>query len=484
MEQNHLVAPGEVVVVGVSGGPDSVCLLHVLRSLKDECGFDLQVAHLHHGLRGTEADADAEAVRALAVEWSLPCTVERIDVPALARKHKLAVEEAARRARYGFLGRVAEAVGSSCIAVGHNADDQVETVLMHWIRGSGLAGLRGMLAVTPLADYRLIEVPGVQPPALGLRLARPLLEVPRSDIEAYCVLHGLEPRFDRSNLDTTYFRNWLRHEVLPLLASHNPNVREVIRRAARVLADDYALLRLLLLETWSNIVCEETPERVVFDVGAWRALPTSLQRSTVREAVERLRRTLRDVSFLHVENAVQVARHGATGDQSTLPRGLVLTVAYEHLTIGDMDAHLVLPDWPLLTAGCDPVEVELPGVTLLPGSAWQLEINAVTRAELPLDWESNCEPWRAFLDADLVRSPLWLKARRPGDRFQPLGMGGHTVELSDFLTNRKVPHGVRDRLPILVDERGIIWVCGQRIDERARVRGSTGTVLLLGFVQR
>ena len=157
IERCHLVPPGEVIVVGVSGGPDSVCLLHILRRLKADYRLDLHVAHLHHGLRGDDADADAEYVRALAADWDLPCTIERADVPALARKHHLAFEEAARRARYSFLSRVAEAAGSRYIAVGHNADDQAETVLMHWIRGSGLAGLRGMLPVTPLSQYRLIE---------------------------------------------------------------------------------------------------------------------------------------------------------------------------------------------------------------------------------------------------------------------------------------------------------------------------------------
>jgi tRNA(Ile)-lysidine synthase len=157
IEQHNLLAPGETVIVGVSGGPDSLCLLHLLCRLRGTYGLTLHVAHLHHGLRGADADADAEFVRALAADWNLPCTVERADVLALAREHRLAVEEAARRARYAFLGRVAAAAGALTIAVGHNADDQAETVLMHYLRGSGLAGLRGMQPRTPLQDYRLLE---------------------------------------------------------------------------------------------------------------------------------------------------------------------------------------------------------------------------------------------------------------------------------------------------------------------------------------
>jgi tRNA(Ile)-lysidine synthase len=484
IERHHLVSPGEVVVVGVSGGPDSLCLLHILRGLRADYSLALHVAHLHHGLRGAEADEDAEFVRALAAEWELGCTIERVDVAALAGKHHLAWEEAARRARYGFLCRVAAVVGSGCIAVGHNADDQTETVLMHWIRGSGLAGLRGMLPVTPLSEYRLIEDSASRPPRASFRLIRPLLEVTRAEIEAYCAIHGLEPRFDRSNLDTTYFRNWLRHEVLPLLASHNPNVGKVIRRSAQVLAGDYALLRSLLLDTWPGVVCQEEPEQIVLDLEGWRALPASLQRSTIREAVHRLRRTLRDIGFIHVENALVVARDGATGDQSTLPQGLMLTVEYDHLVIGAADATPRLPDWPLLVAGSDTMPVLIPGSTPLPGSSWQLEVSVVAREDLPSDWASNRDPWRAFVDAGVVGRRLWLRTRQTGDRFQPLGMNGSTVKLSDFLTNQKVPHNARDQLPLLVGDWGIIWVSGQRVDERTRVRDGTETVLVLRFVQQ
>lgn len=476
------MSSGEVVVVGVSGGPDSLCLLHVLHGLRTDYTFDLHVAHLHHGLRGAEADADADAVRALAAGWSLPCSIEGADVPELARRNRMSIEETSRRVRYSFLGRVARAIGSHCIAVGHNADDQAETVLMHWIRGAGLSGLRGMLPVTALGEWRLVETCDGDELFSDIRLIRPLLGVPRSEIEEYCADHGLVPRFDRSNLDRTYFRNWLRHEVLPMLASHNPNMREVILRAARVLADDYALLRSVLEETWTRVLCEETPERIVFDLAKWRALPASLQRSTVREAVHRLRRSLRDISFVHVENAVEVARVGAAGAQSTLPQGLVLALDYDQLVLGSEDAAPVLPDWPLLAEACGPIPVRVPGTMMLPTSAWQLETRLVGQSGLPSDWESNDDQWRAYVDVQEAGSRLWLRTREPGDRFQPLGMGGRTVKLSDFFTNRKVPRTVRDRIPLLVSDTGIIWVCGYQIDEGARIRASTKEVLHLRFV--
>lgn len=519
IEQHHLLSRGDTIVVGVSGGPDSVCLLHVLCRLREDYDLALHVAHLHHGLRGQEADADAAFVQTLAAEWSVPCTVEWADVRALADEHRLALEEAARVARYRFLGRVADSRAARTVAVGHHADDQAETVLMHWLRGAGLAGLRGMLPRVCLQDYRPPGVYASGAPSSRIYLIRPLLDVTRAEILAYCNERGLASRFDRSNLDTTYFRNWLRHRVLPLLASHNPNVRQVIRRSARVIADDYALLRSLLAETWPQVVIEDTtpappllagdglpdwfwpdgdvPDepggaevvsfldaRIVFDLGAWRALPTGLQRSTLREAIHRLRQSLRNINFVHVERALEVARDGTTGNRATLPGGLMLEVGYDRFAVADAAAAEPWPDEPYLPAGGDPLVLVVPGDTALAGSVWTLGAEIVDRQALPAGWQDNADPWRAFLDADAVGARPELRTRRPGDRFQPMGLGGHSSNLADFFTNQKVPRHLRDRWPLLVDEGGILWVCGRRLDERAQVRRETQRVLLLRFEKR
>ncbi|MGD2040450.1 MAG: tRNA lysidine(34) synthetase TilS [Anaerolineae bacterium] len=493
IEDHDILSHDQTVVVGVSGGPDSLCLLHALCRLQGEYALSLHVAHLHHGLRGADADTDADFVRSLAEDWRLPYSIERIDAPALAREHRLAVEEAARNARYAFLVRVARQVGGQAIAVGHNADDQTETVLMHWLRGSGLAGLRGMLPVTPVGDYRLAEKAGLPSPSPSpspaperefLPLIRPLLEVTRQEILAYCDYYDLEPRFDRSNLDTTFFRNWLRHEVLPLLAEHNPNVREVIRRSARVVADDYALLRSLLEETWPSIVLEESRHRLVFDLAGWRSLPTSLQRSTIREAIHLLRRSLRNINFVHVENALRVVRDGSTGDQCTLPQGLMLTVGYDRFTVADAHAPQRVPDLPLLPVGMERIAVACPGETLVHGTDWVLETEVLAQRHLAEEWSQNVDRWRAYLDLRATGTDLWLRPRRPGDRFPPLGMEGHTVKLADFFTNQKVPWILRDRWPLLVGETGILWVCGQRPSHNARVVPATEQVLALRFARQ
>jgi tRNA(Ile)-lysidine synthetase-like protein len=481
IERYDLLPKGEPVVVGVSGGPDSLCLLHVLCRLAEGYDLTLQVAHLNHQIRGAEADADAAFVVDLAAEWGLPCTVAARDVPALACRHKLAIEEAARQARYTFLAEVASEVGSRTVVVGHNADDQAETVLMHFLRGAGLAGLRGMLPKTPLSHYRLLE----GQTGVVLSLARPLLETPRLEIEVYCTEHGLEPRFDRSNLDTTHFRNRLRHELLPYLESYRTNIREVIRRTAHVAADDYALLREVLEDAWVVVTQLANREAIVFDLARWRALPLSLQRATLREAVHRLRRSLRNIDFCHIEDAVTVARDKGTGAAASLPQGLRLTVGYETLTVADVDYCPLPLDWPALLV--ERLPLALPGVTSLPGRAgWQVEAQWLSVDELPPDWATLPDPWQAFFDARAVGKGLALRQRRPGDLFQPQGMGGRSKSLSDFLINVKVPAAWRDWVPLVVsrDSDRVLWVAGWRLDERARVTATTKQVLHLQFVKR
>lgn len=481
IRQHSLLSADQAVVIGVSGGPDSLCLLHLLRRLAPALSLQLHVGHLNHGLRGADADADADYVARLAREWGLSATIEHIDVAAQARAHHQSVEEAARWARYDFLGRLARQVGASTIAVGHNADDQTETVLMHWLRGSGLAGLRGMLPKTRLSDYRLGEA---RPSATRLTdgvpediaLIRPLLSITRAEIEDYCRQHNLQPRLDRSNLDTTYFRNRLRHDLLPYLETYNPNIREVLRRSAEVVTDDYALLRGQLEQTWQQIVQVESAAAVTFDLAAWRLLPLSLQRSTLREAIHRLRHALRNINFEHVEAAIAVALAGHTGAQATLPQGLELTVGYDTVVIASRGYRLPLPDLPLLMAD-SPLPVQIPGDTWLPGNRWRLHVDLAT-----VGVAQPSDGWAATLDAAYVGPVPCLRRRRTGDRFRPLGLGGRSQRLNEFMINAKIPAAWREHIPLLVNEADqIVWVCGWRPDERARVTAASRAVVHLHF---
>lgn len=474
VRREELLRPGDRVVAGVSGGPDSLCLLHILWATRAELGIEIHVAHLDHQLRGAEAADDARFVAELAARWELPYTVVARDVAAIAREQKMAIEEAARRTRYAFLLRVAHRVGAARIAVAHNADDQSETVVMHWLRGSGLAGLRGMLPATPMSELRLFGPPADGAPTW---LVRPLLETPRAEVERYCAAHGLEPRFDRSNLDTTFYRNRLRHELIPYLErAFKPNFPEIVRRSARVIRDDYDLLCTLRDRAWGETVRSATSEAVILKRDAWRGLHPALQRGIIREAVQHLRWSLRDIGFEHVEAAVQVGLEGGAGAQATLPDGVMLTVGYQTITVAEAGFRPAA-DFPALNVAR--VELNVPGVTLLPGDGG-VTIRLIPREQLPAGWTRNADPWRACLDAEATGNDLALRRRQEGDRFCPLGLGGRHKLVSELLVNEKVPAYWRDEIPLLVRDDGeIMWVCGQRIDERAKIGEDTSRVMVV-----
>ncbi|MFQ6059411.1 MAG: tRNA lysidine(34) synthetase TilS [Anaerolineae bacterium] len=469
IDEHRMFDPGEMVVVGVSGGPDSLCLLHVLRELRGEYGIRLHVAHLDHQIRGQESADDAAFVARIAEEWGIPATIATRDVPAYARERRLAIEEAARQARYAFLAQVAQEVGARKVAVAHNADDQVESVLMHFLRGAGLAGLRGMQPISPWPSQ-----PVTKPP-VNLILLRPLLEVPRTEIEAYCRQHHLQPRFDRSNLDTTYYRNRLRHELIPLLETYNPGVREVLRRSAKVIADDYDYLRNQGRRAWEQVVTE-ADGGFTFALEPWRQLHPSLQRQLLREAIRRLRRGLRNINWVHIEDALKVIHERPTGSIATLPQGLQLFKGYESFTVGEA---LPRPDLPLLTV--ERLPLTIPGATPLPGSNWQVEARILPRDELTEEHFSDANPWQTVLDYDRAGPELALRRRRPGDRFQPLGLGGREKTVSAFMINEKIPAHIRDELPLVVSPQHIVWIPGWRLDERVKITEDTERVLELEF---
>jgi tRNA(Ile)-lysidine synthase len=478
--KHRLLAPGEQVVVGVSGGPDSLCLLHLLHSFGD---LTLTVAHLNHQLRGPDADADETFVQDIAAQWGLPCVAERQDV-AVA-KGRRSLEEAARQIRYDFLRRVAQQTGATTVAVGHHADDQVETVLMHFLRGAGPAGLRGMPPSSNLAD--LWEGAEALP---APQLIRPLLELSRAEIEAYCQRHRLTPRQDASNQDTTFFRNRLRYELLPYLETYNPNIRHILRRTAQIIAADTAFVEQQLAGVWPRLLCPSPPGRgaggegvfgaethLEFDRRAWGDLPLALKRASLRRAITLLRRNLRNINFEHIEAALAVIEKGETGAQATLPQELLLTIGYERFTLAAGPPPP--PDIPHL-AGGQTLAAKLPGVTLLPGTAWQLSIELVATLS-PVQVQA-AGPWEAYLDAEVVGLSPILRTRRTGDTFAPLGLGGRRQKVTDFMINQKIPAGQRDRVPLLAsaDDR-LLWVCGYRLDERAALRPTTRQLLHLKF---
>ncbi len=462
IKKHRLVTGGEKLIVAVSGGPDSVCLLHILSKLQKELDIELHVAHLNHQLRGAESDADAACVAGLAHRLKIPTTIESRDVKAYQAQHRVSPEEAAREVRYSFLARVATAVGAVWVAVGHTADDHVETILMHLLRGSGTRGLRGLLPVSrwQSADYSLVII-------------RPLLELTREETTAYCRRHRLAPRTDTSNLSPGPFRNRIRHHLLPELRKYNPQVAEALLRTARIAADDLAFIDKEVSRLWGE-VAQKQGNTVILNKKSFVDLPPALKRHLLRAAIESLLGNLKDIEAGHIEDIMDALDKPA-GKAIGLPEGLNFTIEYDRYVLAP-DAASLCP-FPVLEGE---TELNIPGRTGIPG--WEIEA-AVVSPSATRDAGSTTDDFTAHFDYDKTGNKLSVRRRRPGDRFQPLGMG-QPKKLNAFMIDARIPQAWRRRIPIVCSPEQILWAVGFRINERARVTGTTKEVLRLSFTRR
>lgn len=452
------------VLVGVSGGADSLALLDVLHRL----GYRVVAAHFNHQFRA-EAAADVEAVRAMAESCQIPFVTAAADVPALAKAEKLSLEEAGRAARYHFLFEQARACGAQAVAVGHTADDQVETVLMHLLRGSGLAGLKGMQARAVLPEWDA-ELP----------LVRPLLGVWREETETWCAEHGLTPLEDASNQNVTFFRNRLRHELIPYLQGYNPRIKEGLRRMSQSLAGDFAVLEHALNAAWQNCLADHEAGRVGLRLECFNALERGLRRGVLRRAVGSLRPHLRDVDFETIERAVAFAAEPSSTGQIDLAQGLRLAVQGELLVLSEWgQTETLLAHWPRAAQDIELV-LPVPGeLELLDG--WRIRAEIAARHEQPAEADGMDDRAQAWLDADALALPLTVRTRRPGDRFQPLGMDGHSMKLSDFWVNARLEQAARAGWPLVFSGAEMAWVPLFRPAHAFRVREETRRVVRLSI---
>ena len=459
LQQECQLFPGAAVLAGVSGGPDSLCMLDILNRLE----FKIIVAHFDHCLRPDSAQ-DAEKVQQTAGELHLPFILGKEDVKTLAHHSRLSLEEAARKARYRFLFKQARQAGVQAVAVAHTADDQVETVLMHLLRGSGLNGLKGM-------HYR-----GIVPEWDGqIPLVRPLLGIWRHEIMEYLQERGLQPQLDPTNQETVFLRNRLRHELIPTLEQYNPKVRQVIWRMARTLAADHEILEEYFQPVWAKCLVEQGPGFVCLSRPALENLLLAQKRSVLRSAICMLRPAMRDIDFSSIQRAVEFINHPTATHQIDLVSNLRLFTEEDKLYLAEWNAPVSNRTWPQLGTGSG-LAITIPGTVELLNEFYLqtlLEDLTPTAKFSPL----SDEPFQACLDADSLTLPLTVRTRLPGDRFQPLGMNGHSLKLSDFLINHRLPSRARRGWPLVCDRDEIAWVPGFQQAHFCRITESTRRVL-------
>ena len=456
---------GKRLLVAVSGGPDSLALLHALHRLSGEHNLTLCGAHLNHRLRGAESEADAEFVGDTFRGLGIPFTVDGVDVAAYRRRHRLSLEDAARRVRYSFLADAAAKLGADAIALGHTADDQAETVLMHIIRGSGLDGLRGMQTL----DRRAIG---------GRRVAlfRPLLDVSRAETEAYCRALRLTPRIDPSNSSPEFLRNRIRMELVPLLEGMNPSARGALARLAQNATQDSDYIRERADAVWREVARQAENGVVRLDAVALGGEHAAIRGRVLRRAIEEAGG---EVTQQHILDMMALLG-GAPGKRLHLSGGLGFVTGYGEAYVGraDVVGDALMP----LPALRGEFLVPVPGEIRV--GSWLIEASVETDMDGG-DGRDFCPPSEGeeaviseMLDMDCVGERLRVRGRLAGDRFQPLGMEG-SKSLREFMIDARVPRGWRDGLPLVVSERGIACVPGWRIAHWARVTDATRRVLRL-----
>ncbi|RJO62429.1 MAG: tRNA lysidine(34) synthetase TilS [Dehalococcoidia bacterium] len=451
--QNHNLT-GSKLVVAVSGGPDSVCLLHLLSTLKDELGLTLHIAHLDHHLRGEESRADAEYVRGLAGSLHIPVTIGQGDVKAFQKVNKMTLEEAAREVRYLFLADVCEKIGTHYIVTGHTQNDNVETILLHIVRGSGTRGLVGLRPLTPktIGDR-------------GLVIVRPMLDITREETIDYCQQMRLEPRTDSSNFELSPLRNKIRLKLLPLLTDYNSNISEALLRLSSSAADELEYLDGQVAELWNKVVTRDG-EVITLDREGLQNVHPALKRHLLRTCLEQLPGGLKDIESRHIEDMLSLMDK-PSGRRIDLPYGLVFMAGYDTLWLGK-ESELPCP-YPWLDGE---YPLTIPGVTELPG--WHVEAKVVHA----LDREDNSLV--AYMDFDKVGQKLNVRTWKRGDRFHPLGLGAEK-KLGKFMMDARIPKHWRRNIPVVVSSSGIVWLAGYRLDERVKVTSQTRRVLRLEF---
>lgn len=442
LRRENLCAPGDRMLVAVSGGPDSVALLHLLNRLQAELQITLGVAHFDHGLRGRESREEAEFVAALAQSLSLPFYPGEGDTRKLAGRAKISLQMAARRLRLNFLKDTCRSHGYQKLALGHTADDQVELFFLRLLKGAGPEGLAGM------------------PPATPQGLVRPLLAVGKEVILAWLRQESLSYCRDPSNLKRDYLRNRVRLDLLPQLEHYNPRVREAVWRAQAWLQEEEGLVAPEVARAWAEVVEVAAPDFYRLHLSGFFQLPGALRKLVLRRVLHQVLEEY-PLSAVQVDAVLDLARAEKSG-------GLIsLGTCRAARAGGELHIFRRLPA-PSRESGLLP---SCPGRFAAGGWSWRLDSRPYL-SEAPRPRAAAI----AWMDPDRVQFPLEIRGPRPGDRFRPTGAAG-SRKLQDFLVDRKIPRWLRSYLPLALSRGEIIWVAGLRVAEPVKLTAASRNVL-------
>ncbi len=459
-----MLAAGDRVLVAVSGGADSMVLLYLLTRLASEMKISLGVAHLNHGLRGDAANRDAHTVQAAANRLNLAFHVGRAFVERVRQGLGLSLEEAARRVRYAFFNKIMRDAGYNKLALGHHQDDNAEQILIALLRGTGPGGLCG---IVPVRQNRLV---------------RPLIQVRRCQIEAYAKSRGIPWVTDASNHDPRFLRNRIRHRLLPLIASdYNPSITRQLNQLADVMRTEEEWIGDLITPHYANALVTQKKDGLALCTHALRQMHPALVRRLLRRALLDLCGTLRRISFSHIQAVQRLIGDGVNGKTVHLPRGirvyrdrdwLQMVRVDDYRRPANRDKAKDPPETQAIVSPPFPCKIE----SVVLGIGMTFYSCSPDRVPRWQEIKSN----QAFFDLDRLRLPLILRTKQPGDRFNPLGNPG-SQKLKKYFIDHHISRQDRLMTPILADQRQIVWLVGQRIDDRMKITSATTRVLVAEF---
>lgn len=452
VKRENLIQKGDRIIVALSGGPDSVCLIHILNKMSKSYGFTVYAAHFNHQIRGVAAHKDALYAMEFCDSLGIRCFLKSMDVPSYAKEKKLTMEEAARILRYEMLFKLKEELGAEKIAVAHNLDDQAETVMMRIMRGTGLNGIKGM-------EYKRPD-----------GIIRPLMDVLKHDIEKYCKDYNLGARIDHTNLEDEYTRNKIRIHLLPYIErEYASNIKEILARMANGLREDCHYIENIADEkskVVSSLIDEDT---VRIDIDLIESEEVSITKRILRNAYKDIEGSYNGLETVHIDDILYLIQNPKKEARINLPKGIIADKKGSYLYITRKEVKTELIEY----------EVEIPvnKSIIIEELGIKIEAQRISKEKSKMFSTGNCI--KSF-DVDKISGKLIIRNRRNGDKIKPLGLGG-TKKVKDILIDSKVPLEKRNSVPVICDDEKILWLAGYCMSEEVKISDSTKEVIRISI---
>jgi tRNA(Ile)-lysidine synthase len=467
IKHNNLIDRGDTVLVGVSGGPDSICLLHVLFVLKEELDIKLYAAHINHMLRGEFADEDQEYVSRFCSHLNIDLFTKKYNIKDIAAKKRISLEEAGREVRYSFFELCSLKINANRIAVGHNKNDQAETILMNIIRGTGIEGLKGM-------DYCRNKV------------IRPLLDTNREEIEKYCEEHKLNPRIDSTNYESIYTRNMVRLKLVPYIDHlFNTKVVDTIYRMSLLIRDEYDFMDYYTETQYEKSIANINKNSVCLFTREISENHIAIAKRIIRRAITDVKGSLKDIESIHIQDVYSLCTEGRAGAEIHLPGGMRVSKSYDTVKIFYPNQDNAPVDFE--------VSVNIPGSTTVKQynfliNASIIDISLINSTERNVN--NEVENYKKimynsliqFFDYDKLSTGINIRNRRNGDVFFPYKSNG-TKKLKEFFIDNKIPRNIRSSIPLIAMGNEIVWIVGYKISDKYKVTENTKRVLKLEYIK-